>query len=251
MFETSVVQARAKAAARHPLLFSLSIGAHAAAVVGIVTMSVAGVTLPDHAPNQLRIPIIASLPPMLGNGGAPKRAPAAAPPPQAPKRTAAPATVVAPAQVPDQVPQVATTQATSTDLGPTGNSTSDDTSGPGVPWGNKDIGVGTDGPPATDTAPAAKIYTVGSDVKAPKIIHRVDPQYPELGRRMRLNGLVILECIIDDTGHIRDVHILRASHAVFEQPALDAIRQWQFAPGTMNGVPVNVQFNLTVTFHLN
>ena len=251
MFETSVVQARAKAAARHPLLFSLSIGAHAAVVVGVVTMSVAGVTLPDHAPHQLRIPFIASLPPLQGNGGEQKKAPAAAPP-QVQKRPAAPAAVVAPSVVPTQVPQVATTQATSTDIGPIGTGTStSDTGTPGQPWGNNDIGVGTDGPPSTVTTPAAKIYTVGTDVKAPKVIHRVDPQYPELGRRMRLNGFVILECIIDDTGHIRDAHILRSSHAVFEQPALDAIRQWQFAPGTMNGVPVNVQFDLTVTFNIH
>src|SRR5436305_13323031 len=119
MFETSVVQARAKAAARRPLLFSLSIGAHAAAVIGIVTMSVAGVTLPDRAPNQLRVPVLFHLPPMLGDGGTPKRAPAAAPPPQAQKRPAAPAMVVAPNMVPEHVTEVAsTTPSTSADTGP-------------------------------------------------------------------------------------------------------------------------------------
>ena len=44
--------------------------------------------------------------------------------------------------------------------------------------------------------------------------------------------------------------MVRSSFAAFEQPALDAIHQWQFAPGSLNGAPVNVQFDLTVTFQV-
>src|SRR5206468_193559 len=122
MFETSVVQARAKAAARRPLLFSLSIGAHATAVIGIVTMSVAGVTLPDRAPNQLRIPIIASLPAMFGDEGKPKKAQVLQPA-QPPKRAATTSAVVAPTLVPEHVTQLASTPSSTTDAGPsTGDS---------------------------------------------------------------------------------------------------------------------------------
>jgi protein TonB len=253
MFETSVVQARAKAAARRPLLFSMSIGAHAAALVAAVTMSIAGVTLPANAPNQLRIPVIASLPPMLGDGGTPKRAPAATPPAQQPKRQTAPATPAAPNLVPDTVPQVASAQtSTATGIGPaTGSGTDTGPIGtPGVPWGSR-VGVVTDGPPATAEAPEAKIYQVAGDVKAPVVLSRVTPKYPEMARRARLNGFVVLECIIDENGRIRDARVLRSSFLAFEQPALDAIQKWEFAPGTLGGKPVNVQFDLTVNFHVN
>jgi TonB family protein len=249
MFETSVVQARAKAAARRPLLFSLSIGAHAAAVIGVVTMSVAGVTLPDRAPNQLRVPVFFHLPPMLGDGGTPKRSPAGAPPPPQ-KRPAAPSTAVAPRTLPEHVAEVASTQSTSSDTGPaTGDSTNTGPAGtPGVPWGTKD-GVIPDGPPATSDEPA-KIYQLSGDVKAPVVLHRVMPPYPEIARRMGLNGFVIVECIIDRSGQVRDARVVRSSFAAFEQPALDAIHQWKFAPGSLNGAPVNVQFDLTVTFQV-
>ena len=249
MFETSVVQARVKATARRPLLLSLSIGAHAAVVIGAVAASVATVSLPRHAPNQVTIPVFSHIPPMLGDGGAQKKTPAAAPP-QAVKRQVVPSTVVAPNVVPDQVTPV-TTQATTADLGPVGNATgptTGNTTGPGVPWGTPD-GVIPDGPPATAAPPP--LYKPGGDVKAPLVLHRVTPLYPEVARRMRLNGFVILECIIDQTGHIRDAHVVRSSFAAFEQPALDAVYQWQFAPGTLGGRPVDVQFDLKVTFQVN
>jgi protein TonB len=254
MFETSVVQARVKAVARRPLLFSMSIGAHAAALVGVVTMSIAGVTLPTSAPNQLRIPVIASLPPMLGDGGTPKRAPAATPPAQQPKRQTAPPAVTAPNVVPSAVPQVASAQtSTATDIGPATGSGGSDTGPagtPGVPWGSPQ-GVLPDGPPATAEAPAAKIYQVVGDVKAPVVLKRVAPTYPEMARRARLNGFVILECIIDQNGRIRDARVLRSSSLAFEQPALDAIQKWEFSPGSLDGKPVNVQFDLTVNFRVN
>ena len=249
MFETSVVQARAKAAARHPLLFSLSIGAHAAVVIAAVAASVATVSLPKNAPNQATIPVFMHLPPMQGDGNVQKKTPAAAPPQV--KREAAPSTVVAPNVVPDQVTPAATTQATAADLGPPGGTagpTTGDNPGPGVPWGTPD-GVVPDGPPATAAPP--KLYTVSGDVKAPVVLRRVTPLYPEAARRIRLPGFVILECIIDQTGHIRDAHVVRSSFAAFEQPALDAVYQWQFAPGTLGGRPVDVQFDLKVTFQVN
>ena len=128
MFETSVVQARVKATARRPLLFSLSVGAHAAVVIGAVAASVATVSLPKNAPNQVTIPVFSHIPPMLGDGGAQKKTPAAAPP-QAVKRQVVPSTVVAPNVVPDQVTPAATTQATAADLGPPGGDTTGPTTG--------------------------------------------------------------------------------------------------------------------------
>ena len=257
MFETSVVQAHAQAAPRRPLLFSLSIGAHAAAIVGAVTMSIAGVTLPKTAPNQLRIPIIATLPPMLGDGGTPSKPKQAAAQQQQQKRQTAPPTVVAPNNVPPQVPQVASTtpstSTTSTDVGGPATGDGPDTGKPGtpgVPWGDPK-GVVPDGPPAPADNAAAKLYTVAGDVKAPVVIHRVTPQYPEMARRARVSGFVIVECIIDQNGQIRDARVLRSTFAAFEQPAIDAISKWQFQPGTLNGRPVNVIFNLTVNFHVN
>lgn len=249
MFETSVVQARAQAAARRPLLFTLSISAHVAVIAAVVGTSIATVSLPASAPNQVTIPVFTSLPPMKGDGDRPKTTPAATPP-QTVRRSTAPAAPVAPTVVPDSIAPVPA-QASGPDTGliATGPTTgSGDSTGPGVPWGSKD-GVDVDGPPVIAAPP--KIYTVSGDVKAPVVLRRVSPPYPEVARRIHLNGFVILQCIIDQTGRIRDAHVVSSSFAAFDQPALDAVYQWQFAPGTLNGQPVDVQFDLKVMFHVN
>jgi TonB family protein len=248
MFETSVVQARAKAAARRPVLFSLSIGAHAAAVVGVVAMSVFSVSLPKNAPNQFSVPIFTMpvvLPPRLGNPETKKPGPAT--PPQAKHAVAPPSATAAPSTIPDKVAAVPSTASTMTDVGPLTNNVGD-SPGPGDPNGTKDgvkDGVLTDTPPVVKEPPTVHL------AKQPVVIHRVIPQYPMLMQKMRMNGFVILDCTIDPSGHVREAHVVGSSNSAFEQSALDAVYQWQFAPGTMNGVPVNGEFELKVTFEIH
>lgn len=251
MFETSVVQARARAAAHRPLLVSLSIGAHVAAVTGVVMMSVATVTLPTHSPNQLSVPIFrvpVVLPPRVGSPEVKK--PAAAAPPQAVKRatTAPPSTVVTPTAIPDKVATV-TPQSTGNDTGPITNNNGSDTPGPGDPNGSKN---GVDGGILTDSKPPQVIEPKTIKLaKPPVVLVRVLPVYPPLMQKIRLNGFVILDCVIDPTGHVREAHVISSSNPAFEQSALDAIYQWQFQAGTMDGVPVNGEFELKVTFQIH
>jgi protein TonB len=254
MFETSVVRVQAKTTDRR-LLLTVSIAAHAAAIVAVVAASVATVSLPRHAPNQFSVPVFqlpVVIPPKQGDGH-PKAAAAAAP--QQQKRPAAPpAGLVAPNHVPDKVPEVASAPP-STDTTPVGdaNATGPATgtpgtgTGPGVPWGDAH-GVGNDGPPATAEGP--KLYKISDGVKAPVAIRRVSPAYPAMAQKIRKSGFVILECIIDQSGHVRDARVVQSSFGAFDQPALDAVQQWQFQPGTLNGQPVDVVFDLKVTFEV-
>jgi len=91
---------------------------------------------------------------------------------------------------------------------------------------------------------------VGGDVKAPVVLRRVQPFYPKLALTARMNGSVIVECIIDKTGRVRDERVLRSTSTLFDQSALDAVQQWQFAPGSLHGKAVDTIFDLTVTFRV-
>ena len=249
MFETSVVQARAKAAAHRPLLVSLSIGAHVAAVTGVVMMSVATVTLPTHSPNQLSVPIFrvpVVLPPRVGSTEVKKQA-AAAPAQPVKRATAPPSTVVTPATIPDKVATV-TPQSTGNDTGPITNNNGSGNPGPGDPNGTKD---GVDGRILTDKPPQVVEPKTVRLAKAPVVLSRVLPVYPPLMQKIRLNGFVILDCVIDPSGHVREAHVVSSSNPAFEQSALDAIYQWRFQAGTMDGVAVNGEFELKVTFQIH
>lgn len=98
---------------------------------------------------------------------------------------------------------------------------------------------------------AAGPLRVGGDVKAPIVINRVEPIYSEDARANHVSGIVIVEAIIGKDGLVKNVQVLKPLPFGLDQAAVDAVRQWQFRPGTLNGVPVDVIFNLTVNFKLD
>jgi protein TonB len=89
---------------------------------------------------------------------------------------------------------------------------------------------------------------VGGQVKAPIVISRVDPQYPAIARENKIEGIVIVEAIVDREGRVRDVRVLKPLPFGLDQAAVDAVQQWIFKPATYQGQPVDVILNLTVSF---
>jgi protein TonB len=90
-------------------------------------------------------------------------------------------------------------------------------------------------------------FRAGGDVPAPRIIHRVDPVYPEDARKARIAGSLIIEAVIGRDGRIRDAVVLK-SIPILDDAGLTAVRQWTFEPGTLDGKPVDVIYNLVVNF---
>src|SRR3954470_3600909 len=97
----------------------------------------------------------------------------------------------------------------------------------------------------------AQPYPVGGDVKAPVAIVHVNPVYPEEARRERVSGIVIVETVIDHTGAVRDIKVLKGLPNGLSEAAVDAVKQWVFKPATINGEAVDVVFNLTLNFKLD
>ena len=93
-------------------------------------------------------------------------------------------------------------------------------------------------------------YDPEAGITAPKLIQKVDPVYPEEARKNRIQGLVISEALIDRSGDVVDVKVVETADEVFNQPTIDAIRQWKFEPATKDGEPVNVIYVLTVNYAL-
>jgi TonB family protein len=87
-------------------------------------------------------------------------------------------------------------------------------------------------------------------VKQPKILKKVDPVYPEEARKNGIQGVVILEAKIDETGRVIDALVLR-SVPDLDQAALDAVKQWIYEPLIIEGKPRKVIFTVTVNFRLD
>ena len=97
----------------------------------------------------------------------------------------------------------------------------------------------------------SKYQRVGGDVKAPKVLSRVNPVYPAAAKAEGIYGIVIVEAGINESGVVEDVRVLKPLPGGLDQAAVDAIKQWRFEPGTVDGRPVPVLFNLTINFRLD
>ncbi len=89
----------------------------------------------------------------------------------------------------------------------------------------------------------------GGEIRAPRLVRRVDPLYPEIARQARVEGVVIIEATTDVYGRVQAVRVLR-SIPLLDQTAIDAVRQWVYEPMLINGKPRGVIFTVTVTFKL-
>lgn len=111
--------------------------------------------------------------------------------------------------------------------------------------------VGIEPKPRAAVPDGVSPHRVGGDVKAPRVIRRVEPVYPDEAREAGISGVVILEVIIDKTGRLRSVEVLKGLRSGIDQAAVNAVKQWTFEPATLNGEPVDVFFNLSLNFRLD
>ena len=93
----------------------------------------------------------------------------------------------------------------------------------------------------------------GGGVVSPVLIESsgVKPDYPEVALRAGLEGLVVLEAIVDERGRVgHDIKVVRRLGHGFDEAAVAAVRQWRFRPATRNGKPVKVRRIFPILFRL-
>jgi TonB family protein len=111
------------------------------------------------------------------------------------------------------------------------------------------LALGVPGPPPAEGEGAVR-FSAGGPVSEPIRIGGPNPLYPEEARRARLQGAVVLECLIGKEGSVRDIKVLRGLPSGLTEAAVDAVRQWLFKPSMLDGKPVDVIYILTVRFNL-
>jgi protein TonB len=90
---------------------------------------------------------------------------------------------------------------------------------------------------------------VGGEISAPRLVHRVEPEYPAIAVSALIEGMVILEATVDHTGVVRDARVLR-SHGVLDEAAVEAVEQWRYDPLLLNGRATPFVLTVTVSFSL-
>lgn len=77
----------------------------------------------------------------------------------------------------------------------------------------------------------------------------MEPKYPELPRRIGIQGDVILAAIIGRDGRIENLHVV-SGHPMLVPAAVDAVKQWRYQPYMLGSQPVEVETQITVRFTL-
>ncbi len=75
----------------------------------------------------------------------------------------------------------------------------------------------------------------------------VPPVYPAAALIARVEGEVVLEAIIDETGAVRNAKVIK-SVPILDRAALDAVTRWRYSPTRLNGAAVAVAMTITVRF---
>jgi protein TonB len=104
----------------------------------------------------------------------------------------------------------------------------------------QDIKIEDDGPPA-DFVPYEK---------EPQIVKKVEPRYPDLAMRAGLEGKVIVKIWVDKEGKVKQVVVLKSDAEIFNEPSVEAAKQFVFTPAYMNNGPVAVWVSFPFRFKL-
>jgi protein TonB len=97
-------------------------------------------------------------------------------------------------------------------------------------------------------------YRLGTPgVFAPKNVRQVVPKYTSEAMRARIQGVVVVEAVVDTDGKVDRVRIKESLDKDYglDQAAVEAAGQWEFEPGTFEGKPAPVLITFTLEFRLH
>ena len=98
--------------------------------------------------------------------------------------------------------------------------------------------------------PPAGVYLVGDDVSAPRLLSQVEPKYTEEAVRQKLQGIVVLACVIRADGTVGVVEVRQSLGLGLDEQAIVAAKQWRFYPALRRGAAVPVAVTLNLAFAL-
>lgn len=79
----------------------------------------------------------------------------------------------------------------------------------------------------------------------------VEPQYPPIAKIAHMSGTVVLHAIISKSGNVANLAVSSSTNPMFNNYALEAVKQWRYRPYLLNGEPTEVDTTITVNFALN
>jgi general secretion pathway protein A len=93
------------------------------------------------------------------------------------------------------------------------------------------------------------LFSVDGQVKQLELLSRAEPQYPPVAKRKRVEGDVVVDFVVEESGSVSDMNVV-SGPMLLRPAALDALRRWKYKPSQVAGQPIAVKTQVTISFHL-
>ncbi len=94
-----------------------------------------------------------------------------------------------------------------------------------------------------------EVFSLSDLDQKPRPIFQRPPTYPPELRKQKRQGTVYVLFTVDREGRVADAKVDKSTDPAFERPALEAVKQWKFEPGTRKGEPVQFRMRVPITFN--
>jgi TonB family protein len=121
--------------------------------------------------------------------------------------------------------------------------------GPKSAWSNFTYGSPAPPSPPRPAAPAP-VAGPGARFSPPSVLQRVEPDYTDAARAAKIQGTVVMECVIHKDGTVMVNRIIRGLGYGLDENARATIEKWRFNPATRDGQPVDMTLTIEVNFNL-
>lgn len=107
-----------------------------------------------------------------------------------------------------------------------------------------------EGPENTAEKLDSRLFIVGGAVSSPQLLVKVEPEYSEQAKYLKVEGTVLLAIEVWEDGRAHNIHVRSGLGYGLDEKAIEAIQQWRFDPSRKNGKPVRVSAQIEVSFRL-
>ncbi len=102
---------------------------------------------------------------------------------------------------------------------------------------------------ASQAGPTSRRIKVSEVTASGLIAQKMALKYPDAARTAGIQGTVILKVVTSETGDVKEVETV-SGDPLLAQAAIDAVKQWKYKPYTLDGSPVEMETQLSISFHL-
>lgn len=94
------------------------------------------------------------------------------------------------------------------------------------------------------------VFRVGGGVSEPVAIYKPEPEFSEEARKMKHQGVVLLQGVVGADGRPRELRVIRPLGMGLDEKAIETVKTWRFEPAKKDGAPVAVLVQIEVLFNL-